>query len=90
MNLIAMIGVVDVIKKDKDYTSISLKVEKPFMEVNDPINDYYDSFTIELNNEIFKSDIRLLESGSLIGLKGRIKPIDNSSLKLIAEKVQIF
>lgn len=89
MNLVAMIGIVDAIQKDKSITNIKLKVEKPFFENRNGIDDYYDNFDIELNNSIFKTDLKLIENGTLIGLKGRVRP-ENDTLRVIAEKIQVF
>lgn len=89
MNLVAMIGIVEAIQKDKTITNIRLKVEKPFFETRDGLDGYYDNFNIELNNSIFKTDLKLIENGTLIGLKGRVRNQDDT-LKLIAEKIQVF
>lgn len=90
MNLVAMIGIVKAIKTDKAITNIKLKVEKPFFENRNGLDDYYDNFDIELNNSMFKTDLKLIESGTLIGLKGRVRPQEDNTLRVIAEKIQVF
>lgn len=88
MNLIAMIGTVNAISKlSNDETQVSLKVEKPFIDsVNDDIYDYID---VNFTNLFFKKNLKLLEKGKLIGLKGRIK-VENQNFKIIVDKLQVF
>ena len=88
MNLIAMIGTVEKVKKDNKTSILTLKVEKPFFDSVDE-NDYFDSIDINLSTPLFSQDINIMNSGNLIGLKGRIKN-ENNQLKIIAERIQVF
>lgn len=88
MNLIAMIGTVDKIQR-KDKTSIvTLKVEKPFLDSTNE-NDFFDTIDINISSSLFAQDLNLINSGMILGLKGRLKN-DNQMLKVVAEKIQIF
>lgn len=89
MNLIAIIGIIDAIKKnDKKTTDVSLKVQKPFMN-GDLTEDFYEYITIQIDSNIFKNELNIMNNGDLLGLKGRIKNIDNN-LKIVAERLQLF
>ncbi|MEF9984998.1 MAG: hypothetical protein RSA40_01085 [Malacoplasma sp.] len=88
MNLVAMIGIVDSIKRKDDITNILLKVEKPFLH-DAGVDDFYDKINVNLNNTLFKDFLKIIAKGSLIGLKGRIV-IDNELNKIQVDKLQIF
>lgn len=89
MNLIAMIGIIDEINLvDKNITNLSLKVEKPFL-YGDLNEEYYDFIPIELNNIVFKKQLNSITKGDLIGFKGRLRS-DNQTIRVIAEKIQLF
>lgn len=90
MNLVAVIGIVETVIKNKDITKLILKVEKPFHEKGESYEEYYDKFDVELNSFVFSRDIKNLSNGTLVGLKGRIKPETPDSIKVIAERLQIF
>ena len=88
MNLIAMIGTVEKIKRNEKTSVLTLKVEKPFFDSTNE-HDYFDSMDINITSSLFAQDLSAMSSGSLIGLKGRIKTEDNQ-LKVVAEKIQVF
>ncbi len=88
MNLIAMIGTVDEIKRNEKTSVLTLKVEKPFFDSTNE-NDYFDSIDVYVTSALFAQDLNTMNSGSLIGLKGRIKTEENQ-LKIVAEKIQVF
>lgn len=88
MNLIAMIGTVHKIKKEEKFAKVTLKIEKPFVDSFDS-NDFFDEIEININSAIFAQDLKQVDIGTLIGLKGRIRS-ENDSLQIIAEKIQIF
>lgn len=88
MNLIAMIGTVEKIRREPKMSIITLKVEKPFFDSCSE-NDYFDSIDINVNTMLFSQDLSYLDEGTLVGLKGRIKS-DKNNLKVIAEKIQVF
>lgn len=89
MNLVAMIGVVEAIKKSstKD-TQLCLKVERPFAE-SKGLDDIYEMFKVNLNSVIFKDDIEALEKGTLVGVKGRLKNV-NGGYKILTERFKIY
>ncbi|MCF0217562.1 MAG: hypothetical protein HUJ42_00750 [Malacoplasma sp.] len=88
MNLLAMIGVVENIKKGEEISTLTLKVEKPFME-NKKADDYFDNIDVQINSLLFAQDLAIMDIGNLISLKGRVKNIENN-LQIIAENIQIF
>jgi hypothetical protein len=76
------------IKMQKDNLAIiKVKVEKPFIETQD--EEWYDMVDVRLDNDLFEKEINLISSGSLVGIKGRIK-MDNNYMHLIGERLQIF
>jgi hypothetical protein len=89
MNFIAIIGIVDKMIKmqENNLAIIKVKVEKPFIETQD--EEWYDLVDVRLDNDLFKKEINLISSGSLVGIKGRIK-MDNNYMHLIGERLQIF
>lgn len=88
MNLIAMIGTIDKIKKDQNNAKLILKIEKPFIDSKDP-TDFFDKIEVNVNNHIYYQDLNNVDVGTLIGLKGRVKS-ENDCIKIVAEKIQIF
>ncbi|BAC43826.1 hypothetical protein D8X55_00420 [Malacoplasma penetrans] len=88
MNLIAMIGTVDKVRRDDQTSIVTLKVEKPFFDSTNE-NDFFDTIDVNVNSALFSQDLSLINSGVLLGLKGRLRN-DNQSLKVVAEKIQIF
>lgn len=88
MNLIAMIGTVDKVKRDDKTSIVTLKVEKPFFDSTNE-NDFFDTIDVNVSSSLFSQDLNLINSGMLLGLKGRLRN-DNESLKVVAEKIQIF
>lgn len=88
MNLIAMIGTVNKIKKEEKFARVTLKIEKPFIDSTNE-KDFFDEIEVKVNNHIFWQDLKNMDIGTLIGLKGRIKN-ENNNLQIIAEKIQIF
>ncbi len=88
MNLIAMIGTIQTIKKNEHEAKIILKVEKPFIDTIDR-EDFFEEIEVNLNSYVFDNDLKNMKIGTLVGFKGRIKN-ENNYLKIIAERVQIF
>ncbi|MDR2823010.1 MAG: hypothetical protein LBV37_00525 [Mycoplasmataceae bacterium] len=89
MNFIAIIGIVDQLIKmqESDSTVVKIKVEKPFIENQD--DEWYDLVDVKLDKNIFKKELNLISTGSLVGIKGRIK-MDNNYMHLVGERLQVF
>lgn len=88
MNLIAMIGTINEIKKEEKNAKLTLKVEKPFIDSLDE-NDFFDYIDVYVNNNIFSQELKDAKEGTLIGFKGRMKS-ENKLLRIIVERVQVF
>jgi len=72
MNFIAQIGITETV--DKKYSPVeavvTIKVEKPFVE-NDT-EDWFDLIPIVVNKQLFASELKQIERGAIIGVKGRL------------------
>jgi uncharacterized protein Yka (UPF0111/DUF47 family) len=66
---------------------VTVKVEKPFVESNE--EDWYDIVKIKIDKQLFKNELNLMSTGSIIGVKGRIKN-ESNNMQLVAERVQVF
>jgi hypothetical protein len=62
-------------------------VEKPMLETND--EDWYELVKINLDKDIFQEEIKFLSKGSIVGIKGRIRCV-NQNMQLIGERIQVF
>jgi hypothetical protein len=89
MNFIAIIGIVEQLDKSDthDLSTLKIKVEKPYSEAHD--EDFYDIIEIKLDKNLFNKELNLILSGSVVGIKGRVKLINNN-LQLIGERLQVF
>lgn len=87
MNFIAIIGIVQELKKLNDNVSeIKVKVEKPFYQDDE---DWYEILTVLLNNETFEEQIKTITNGMIVGVKGRLSAISTGS-KIVGERLQVF
>ena len=91
MNFMSLVGIVDSIKIEtiNEYISIIyLKIDNVLCQ--NRLNQHeYQIVPVEVNKKIFKNEINLLKSGTIIGIKGRIN-YDNQKINLIAERIKIF
>ncbi|MDR3163660.1 MAG: hypothetical protein LBT77_01120 [Mycoplasmataceae bacterium] len=89
MNFIAIIGIVDQLTASvyNGFTTLKLKVEKPAIEAHD--EDYYDVIDILVDVESFKNELDTITNGTVVGIKGRAKLINNN-MQLISERLQVF
>lgn len=86
MNLIALIGMIESIKKvGNSNTVFSLKVER---QIND--EEYgYDDIDVTIDNNAFKSELEQINKNSIIGIKGYLAT-NNNECHVVAERLQLF
>jgi lysyl-tRNA synthetase class II len=66
---------------------LSIKVEKNETETDN--NQWFEIIPVIIDNNEFKDDIEFLNSGDIIGIKGRIRK-RNEKIILFCEKLQNF
>ena len=87
MNFIAIIGIIQELKKLDDQTcEIKIKVEKPFYRENE---QWYEILSVWLNRELFNEELKAMSEGMIIGVKGRINNLNDRN-QIIGERVQLF
>ncbi|MDR1991420.1 MAG: hypothetical protein LBP70_01665 [Mycoplasmataceae bacterium] len=89
MNFVAIIGIVDEVTKLQKSTNaiVNVKVEKT--EANTQDGDWCDLVPVLINCEKFATEMKPMNSGQIIGIKGRMNSAQNK-LRLIGERVQVF
>ncbi|MDR2369752.1 MAG: hypothetical protein LBD63_03940 [Mycoplasmataceae bacterium] len=89
MNFVAIIGIVENLTEStlNDNRTLCIKVEKISQDHTDA--DWYDIVNVNLDKEMFQQEINNISRGCIIGIKGRIKFI-NEQMHLIGERVQVF
>jgi hypothetical protein len=71
MNFIAIIGIVDKLSKSTTNNNHTLRIKVEKSAFNHTDEEWYDIVNVNLDKEIFQTEMNSISKGCIIGVKGR-------------------